>query len=95
LSLYIDSLTGGVIAEAFQNAMPMNVSQFASYPDFLAFSLVLVTIGLLIVGVKEPTFLNMIFTVLNLAVIIFLFIAAAINAKISNWQLTVQVNQKL
>uniref|UniRef100_H2Z098 Uncharacterized protein n=1 Tax=Ciona savignyi TaxID=51511 RepID=H2Z098_CIOSA len=44
----LDSLTGGVIANASRAAMPMNVPGFASYPDFLA-------VGLIMLVTPDPT----------------------------------------
>lgn len=42
ISGYVDSLAQYKISKALQNAMPMNVPNFASYPDFLSFSFVLI-----------------------------------------------------
>jgi amino acid transporter len=85
---------GGVIAEAFRTAMPIDISQLAPYPDFLACSLAFVTIILLIVGVRESSLANIVFTLINLVILVFFFIALAINANFSNWQLTVSVMTK-
>jgi hypothetical protein len=46
---------------------------------------------MLIIGVKGPSFANVIFTILNLGVIAFIFIAGAFNADLSNWNKTVYV----
>ena len=40
LSGYVDSLVNGKYSAAMRSAMPMNVSNFASYPDFLSFGFV-------------------------------------------------------
>ena len=42
LSNYIDTLCGMKIRKALRAAMPMNITGFAPYPDFLAFCLVMV-----------------------------------------------------
>jgi len=44
-SANLDSLTGGMIARAFHEAMPMNVTGFSSYPDFLSVSLIITVTG--------------------------------------------------
>jgi len=46
LSQYIDSLANGKISNAFNSTMPMTVGQFGPYPDWLAFSICIVVIGL-------------------------------------------------
>ena len=45
LSQYIDSLTDGAIKNAFRESMPINVSNLAPYPDWLAFGITLLMTG--------------------------------------------------
>ena len=45
LSRYVDSLSGNKIREYLREHLPMNVSSFAEYPDFLAFAFVLLITG--------------------------------------------------
>lgn len=47
---------------------------------------------LLVVGVRESSFLNIIFTGANLAVVIFIVIVGTIKSDPTNWQLDVYVN---
>ena len=42
---YIDKLTNNTISSALTDAMPMSVDGFSSYPDFLAFALILSLTG--------------------------------------------------
>lgn len=79
LSAYIDYLADNKISKAFKDAMPMNSPGVGEYPDFLAFGLCIFITGLLIVGVKESSFLNMIFTILNIVIILFIVIAGGKN----------------
>jgi hypothetical protein len=42
-------------------------------------------------GVKEPSVANVIFTLLNIIIILFILIVGGLNAKISNWQQVIYV----
>lgn len=46
----------------------------------------------MVIGVKESTLLNKLFTVLNIVVIGFIVICGAIKADIANWNVEVNVN---
>jgi amino acid transporter len=84
LSAYIDFLADNKISKAFKDSMPMNSPGVGEYPDFLAFGLCIFITGLLIVGVKESSFLNMIFTGLNILIILFIVIAGGELWKFNN-----------
>lgn len=45
----------------------------------------------MVIGVKESTLMNKMFTVLNIAVIGFIVVCGAIKADTSNWELQVGV----
>ncbi len=47
---------------------------------------------MLIIGVKESSTLNSVFTLLNIVVILFIIIAGAIKANFNNWNLKPNVN---
>ncbi|CAF1049949.1 unnamed protein product [Brachionus calyciflorus] len=89
LSKYIDSLTDYKISAAFNSSMHMNVPFFAPYPDFLAFGMSLIIIGFLMIGVKDSSLVNKIFTAVNLACILFVIITGAVKADGKNWNLEV------
>lgn len=69
LSGYIDALMDHRMENYLNETMPIGVEFMGQYPDFLSFAFVLLLAGLLAVGVKESTFLNNVFTVINLATI--------------------------
>ena len=46
LSQYINSLCGNQIQEALRSAMPMNLTGLGPYPDFFAFSIIVVVVGM-------------------------------------------------
>jgi hypothetical protein len=46
----------------------------------------------MIIGVKESSFLNKGFTVLNIAVIAFIFVSGLFKADINNWKLDPKVS---
>ncbi|CAD5112288.1 DgyrCDS1517 [Dimorphilus gyrociliatus] len=86
-SAYMDSFFNGVIAKHFQEAMPMHVKMFSDYPDFLAFALCIVLAIILAVGVQEASKFNLIFTGLNLLVVIYAVTVGAFKADIKNWEI--------
>lgn len=90
LSNYLDALIGNVIRNTLQSAMPIRVSFLSDYPDFFAFSVVLLLIILLSVGVKESSLLNNIFTVVNLITILVIIVAGSIKADPENWKIPVE-----
>lgn len=47
---------------------------------------------MLIVGVKESSMLNSVFTILNIVVILFIVIGGAVKANFDNWKLKPNVN---
>lgn len=78
LSGYLDALIGDVMRKALQAAMPINIEYLSEYPDFFAFGVVVLLIILLSVGVKESSFLNNIFTIINLVTIVIIVVAGSI-----------------
>ncbi|XP_043272129.1 cationic amino acid transporter 3 [Venturia canescens] len=90
LSDYIDSLLGNVMRDYLQSIMPIDISFLSEYPDFFAFGMVVLLVGLLCIGVKESSYLNMGFTVINLATITIIVVAGAIKADPKNWRLKLE-----
>uniref|UniRef100_A0A1A9UMN4 Cationic amino acid transporter C-terminal domain-containing protein n=1 Tax=Glossina austeni TaxID=7395 RepID=A0A1A9UMN4_GLOAU len=90
LSRYIDSLMDNKMSHYFQNFLSINVGFLGRYPDFLAFAMVLLLTVLLSFGVKESSFLNNIFTSLNLLTISIVIIAGSIYADSNNWSLAAE-----
>lgn len=67
------------MSEALLETIPIHVDFLAKYPDFLAMGVILLLAALLAFGVKESSFLNNIFTAVNLMTIAIVLVAGAIN----------------
>jgi cationic amino acid transporter 3 len=89
LSQYINSVSNDKIKLALESAMPMYVQGLAPYPDFLATALSLVVMVLLLIGVKESTLMNKLFTVLNVLIISFITITGAVRLNSATWRVQV------
>ncbi|XP_045447898.1 cationic amino acid transporter 3 [Melitaea cinxia] len=87
---YIDSLFNSTMAKTMTAVAPINVSFLADYPDFFAFTLVLLITILLCVGVKESTKLNNVFTALNMATVVIVVVAGSIKSDPANWRIQVK-----
>ncbi|XP_043502159.1 cationic amino acid transporter 3 [Polistes fuscatus] len=90
LSNYIDALIGNVMGKTLHSIMPINISFLSEYPDFFAFGMVMLLVLLLSIGVKESSFLNNIFTIINIVTIIIVIVAGAIKADPKNWNISVE-----
>ena len=92
--------------------MPLSINGLSEYPDFFAFAItILVTgkqyflerniiklyrLGILILGVRESSTMNNIFTTINLFVVLFVFICGLIKINFHNWKINpVEVNNIL
>lgn len=85
-SSYFDSLIG----DAIRNFTTSHVGEIpapggSTYPDFFALSIVVIITVILIVGVKNSSRFNTIFTGINILVIIFVTFVGLYFAKYSNW----------
>uniref|UniRef100_A0A1B6KPK8 Cationic amino acid transporter C-terminal domain-containing protein n=1 Tax=Graphocephala atropunctata TaxID=36148 RepID=A0A1B6KPK8_9HEMI len=87
LSNYIDSLSGKVMSTSLTEALPIGVSWLSPYPDFLSCGFILVLALLLAWGVKESSFLNNVFTVVNLCTVTLVIVVGAFYINIQNWAL--------
>lgn len=65
----------------------MNVPDLSSYPDFFAFGFSMLITSIVSIGVKESTFMNKIFTALNLSVIMFVIVCGGIKSNLNNWKI--------
>lgn len=81
LSGYFDSLIDKNMSKALTETVPINVDFLGDYPDFLAFGMVLLLTALLAFGVKESSFLNNIFTSVNIITILIVIVAGSINGE--------------
>lgn len=82
MSDYLNKLTGEQMSHFFRSIAPMNVSFLGPYPDFFAFTMVLLLAVLLAVGVKESSMLNNVFTTVNMATIITIIVSGGINGSL-------------
>ncbi|KAH8335086.1 hypothetical protein KR074_005542 [Drosophila pseudoananassae] len=87
LSGYFDSLINNDMSKALNESMHINVDFLGDYPDFLSFGMVLLLAAILAFGAKESSFLNNIFTTVNLVTICIVLVAGAMNAKVDNWRI--------
>jgi cationic amino acid transporter 3 len=71
---------------------PINVSGIGPYPDFLALFITCIIIALMIIGVKESSLLNRVFTLFNVALLSVIIVTGATKADFSNWSLRTNVN---
>lgn len=69
------------MSRTLAEALPINIDFLGDYPDFLACGLILLLTALLAFGVKESSFLNNIFTTVNLLTILIVIIAGSIYGK--------------
>ncbi|XP_046837271.1 cationic amino acid transporter 3 [Vespa crabro] len=89
LSNYIDALIGNIMGKTLQSIMPIDISFLSEYPDFFAFGMVMLLAVLLSMGVKESSFLNNVFTVINLLTILIVIVAGSIKANPKNWFISI------
>ncbi|XP_062698641.1 uncharacterized protein LOC134283943 isoform X1 [Aedes albopictus] len=85
LSLYIDTLANDTMKIRFREIAPMEWDFMSSYFDFFGFSVAILLGVALAFGLKKSTIVNNCFTVLNIGIVLFVIIAGAINADVSNW----------
>jgi len=83
-----DALLNKTIEKTMVDCCKLDVPGFAEYPDFFSFLIVMLLTALIAFGVKEFAFVNKIFTVLNVFVILFVVIAGYTKADIHNWSWT-------
>lgn len=87
LSGYIDALIDNQMGNYWRKIAPINVEFLAEYPDLFSFGIVMILALLLAFGVKESTFLNNIFTGVNLTTVLIVLVAGSMNANIQNWSI--------
>ncbi|VVC32905.1 Cationic amino acid transporter, C-terminal,Amino acid/polyamine transporter I [Cinara cedri] len=90
LSNYVDALFDYPIQKTMLSLCPIHVSFMATYPDFLAFSVVLLLSILLSWGVRESTIINNIFTVVNLCTVATVIISGLFKVNSYNWNIPKQ-----
>ena len=83
---FFNALCDDCIKDFFiQQVGSLKLPLLGNYPDFLAFSLLIVLTIVIIAGAAESSALNWLFTCLNLGVIIFVTVAGLVFAETKNW----------
>uniref|UniRef100_A0A0L8IGQ3 Cationic amino acid transporter C-terminal domain-containing protein n=1 Tax=Octopus bimaculoides TaxID=37653 RepID=A0A0L8IGQ3_OCTBM len=85
LTTNFDSMISGNISAYLKSVLPMKSYIFGTYPDFLAFSIVMLLTSILIFGVKESAIVNNVATGINLYVLCFIIICGFFKADLKNW----------
>ncbi len=85
-SVYVDSLIGGVIANATTKAIgELNIYGFGASIDFISFGIVILFTILLSTGVKNSSSFNNILTAFNLLIAATIVVAGLFFVKGENW----------
>lgn len=86
-SQFMDSIFNDSIRRYLEEEVGLmdGTGWFDSYPDFLALGFLLIVTGLSCVGVKISSRINVVFTVVNLAVIVCIIGVGFFYANIENW----------
>lgn len=85
-SAFFDSLSDNRIRNfTLSHVGKINVPWMSEYPDFLAFAFIIVITLILISGAKQSSFLNWVFTSINLSVILFVTVGDLVFAEAKNW----------
>ncbi|XP_023704645.2 high affinity cationic amino acid transporter 1 isoform X3 [Cryptotermes secundus] len=87
LSKYLDSLLNETMEQTFLETMPMATDSFALSPyfDIFAFGISFILAVALSLGVKESSLVNSLFTIVNIAVVLFVILAGSFKADSKNW----------
>lgn len=88
VSTYVDNLVDLRISSFLNETVPIRVDYMAEYADFFSLFIVTIITLLLAFGVKESSYVNMVFTFVNLATVAVAFVTSAIYAKTENWSLS-------
>lgn len=88
LFVYIDRLADNVMSKWFEETMPIDVDNLATYPDFFSLAMILIFSVALAFGAKESSFINTICTSINLIIVLFVIISGIWKVNTDNWFLS-------
>lgn len=78
VSSYVDQLVDHKMSTFLNGTVPMNLPFLAEYADFFSLFIVVIITLLLAFGVKESSYVNMLFTFVNLATVATAFVTSLI-----------------
>ncbi|XP_034233843.1 cationic amino acid transporter 3-like [Thrips palmi] len=88
VSSYVDNLVGQRMSTFLNGTVHMDMPFMAEYADFFSLFIVVIITLLLAFGVKESSYVNMLFTFVNLVTVATAFVTSSIYAKPENWSLS-------
>lgn len=87
LSTYVDALFDQAMQKFFLDYFPMGQPGLSDFVDLFSLAITFAFAIALAFGAKESTIINNIFTLVNLAVVVFVIVTAAFLADVSNWSI--------
>ncbi|CAG9760628.1 unnamed protein product [Ceutorhynchus assimilis] len=90
LFLYFDNLANNTMSHFFQQTMPMNGGQIATYADIFSLALSIVFAVALAFGAKESSLVNNVFTFVNICIVLLVIISGIFKSDPKNWNRTAQ-----
>jgi cationic amino acid transporter 2 len=88
LFLYLDELSDKVMSQFFEENMPMTGGGLGHYADIFSLGLSIVFAVAIALGAKESSWVNNIFTTINLLVVITVIISGLWKVNASNWSIS-------
>ncbi|CAG9815648.1 unnamed protein product [Phaedon cochleariae] len=84
--LYVDQLANKTMTEFFEENIPLSGNQISTYADLFSLSLAILFSVALACGAKESSWINNVFTLINLLVVILVIVSGCWKVDIGNWQ---------
>ncbi|KAF7259661.1 hypothetical protein EG68_02821 [Paragonimus skrjabini miyazakii] len=81
-----DGLVNNKLSDCFSEHLPLNSTILSNHVDPFAFGITLLVTAVLLLGVQESSFVNNIFTLVNLGVISYVIITGFFRVNLANWQ---------